>query len=118
MRGLLDKSRAPKRVTRKATFRGHALKVRELQTHPLLGEFRMHAALKRLGIHGSPRICVPAGPARGDPQARLTRGPGQRRRRPLQGQRGPAHRRGVGHPRGTVAKRQAWQSYSESAFSI
>jgi transposase InsO family protein len=31
--------------------------VKELQENPLLGEFRVHAALKRLGIFLSPRTC-------------------------------------------------------------
>jgi hypothetical protein len=31
--------------------------VKELQVKPLLGEFRIHAALKRLGIFLSPRTC-------------------------------------------------------------
>jgi putative transposase len=54
--GLDDKSRAPKRPARKATF-GVMLQVRELQQNPLLGEWRMHAALKRMGLSVSPRTC-------------------------------------------------------------
>jgi transposase len=54
--GLTDKSRAPKHHARKATF-GVMLKVRAEQKNPLLGEWRMHAALKRMGISISPRTC-------------------------------------------------------------
>jgi putative transposase len=54
--GLPDKSRAPHRRGTKVTLRAIAT-VKELQENPLLGEFRVHAALKRLGIHLSPRTC-------------------------------------------------------------
>ncbi len=45
--GLEDKSRARKPGVRKADLRAIAT-VRELQQNPTLGEFRVHAALKRL----------------------------------------------------------------------
>ena len=48
-----DKSRAPHRRGTKVTLRAIAT-VKELQENPLLGEFRIHAALKRLGIFLSP----------------------------------------------------------------
>ena len=51
-----DKSRAPHRRGTKVTLRAIAT-VKELQENPLLGEFRVHAALKRLGILLSPRTC-------------------------------------------------------------
>jgi len=51
-----DKSRAPHRRGTKVTLRAIAT-VKELQENPLLGEFRIHAALKRLGIVLSPRTC-------------------------------------------------------------
>lgn len=54
--GMPDKSRAPHRRGTKVTLRTIAT-VKELQENPLLGEFRIHAALKRLGIHLSPRTC-------------------------------------------------------------
>ncbi len=54
--GLPDKSRAPHRPATKVTLRAIAT-VKELQENPLLGEWRMHAALKRLGIPLSPRTC-------------------------------------------------------------
>ena len=54
--GLPDKSRAPHRRGTKVTLRAMTT-VRELQENPLLGEFRIHAALKRLGIFLSPRTC-------------------------------------------------------------
>jgi transposase len=54
--GLPDKSRAPHRPASKVTLRAMAT-VKELQENPLLGEFRIHAALKRLGIFLSPRTC-------------------------------------------------------------
>ena len=54
--GLDDKSRAPKHPARKVTF-GVMLKARTLQQNPLLGEWRMHAALKRMGHVLSPRTC-------------------------------------------------------------
>jgi putative transposase len=54
--GMPDKSRAPHRRGTKVTLRAIAT-VKELQENPLLGEFRVHAALKRLGIQLSPRTC-------------------------------------------------------------
>jgi len=52
--GLDDKPR-PLRV-RKVNLRTMAI-VREMQENPELGAFRIHAALKRLGIAVSPRTC-------------------------------------------------------------
>src|SRR5215210_2842949 len=49
-------ARAPHRPATKVTLRAMAT-VKELQENPLLGEFRVHAALKRLGIFLSPRTC-------------------------------------------------------------
>jgi transposase len=54
--GMPDRSRAPHRPATKVTLRAIAT-VKELQENPLLGEFRIHAALKRLGIFLSPRTC-------------------------------------------------------------
>jgi putative transposase len=54
--GLDDKSTAPKQHAQKVTLKALAT-VKELQENPLLGEWRVHAALKRLGIHLSPRTC-------------------------------------------------------------
>lgn len=54
--GMPDKSRAPHRRGTKVTLRAITT-VKELQENPLLGEFRIHAALKRLGIFLSPRTC-------------------------------------------------------------
>src|SRR5829696_2971411 len=54
--GMPDKSRAPHRPATKVTLRAMT-RVKELQENPLLGEFRIHAALKRLGIFLSPRTC-------------------------------------------------------------
>jgi putative transposase len=54
--GMPNKSRAPHRPATKVTLRAMAT-VKELQENPLLGEFRIHAALKRLGIFLSPRTC-------------------------------------------------------------
>jgi len=54
--GMPDKSRAPHRRGTKVTLRTIAT-VKELQENPLLGEFRVHAALKRLGLFLSPRTC-------------------------------------------------------------
>ena len=54
--GLDDKSHARKTGVRKVDLRTLAL-VRELQENPELGEFRIHAALKQLGIDLSPRTC-------------------------------------------------------------
>jgi transposase len=54
--GMPDKSRAPHRSATKVTLRA-MITVKELQENPLLGEFRVHAALKRLGIFLSPRTC-------------------------------------------------------------
>ncbi len=56
VRGLDDKSRARPPGARKANL--HAVQtVRRLQENPTLGEWRIHAALKRLGIRLSPRTC-------------------------------------------------------------
>jgi len=56
VRGLEDKSSAPKHAARKVNLRTIET-VRKLQENPLLGEFRIHAALKQLGIHLSQRTC-------------------------------------------------------------
>jgi transposase len=54
--GLHDKSRRPHRLTTKQTLTAiHTVKT--LQQNPALGEFRVHAALKQLGIDLSPRTC-------------------------------------------------------------
>jgi hypothetical protein len=52
--GMPDKARAPQRPATKVTVRAMT-RVQELQGNPLLGESRIHAALKRLGIFRSPR---------------------------------------------------------------
>ncbi len=54
--GLDNRSSAPHRPATKVTLRAIAT-VKELQENPLLGEFRVHAALKRLGISLSPSTC-------------------------------------------------------------
>jgi len=56
VKGLEDKSRAPKSAARKVTLEAMQ-EVKRLQRNPELGEWRIHAALKRLGIHLSPRTC-------------------------------------------------------------
>lgn len=54
--GLDDKSSAPKQPAHKVTLRAIAT-IKELQENPELGEWRVHAALKRAGIFLSPRTC-------------------------------------------------------------
>ncbi len=54
--GLSDKKRGQKGGPRKAGLKENAA-VRRLQENPNLGEFRVHAALARVGIHLSPRTC-------------------------------------------------------------
>jgi hypothetical protein len=54
--GLEDRSRAPHHPARKVDLRAMAA-IRRLQANPELGEFRIHAALKQLGIDLSPRTC-------------------------------------------------------------
>jgi len=54
--GMPDKSRAPHRPATKVTLRA-MVTVKELQENPVLGEFRIYAALKWLGIFLSPRTC-------------------------------------------------------------
>jgi hypothetical protein len=54
--GLPDKSHVPKQPARKADFRAMAA-IRRLQANPERGEFRVHAALRQMGIHLSPRTC-------------------------------------------------------------
>ena len=54
--GLDDKSRARKDGVRKIDLRTMEL-VLDPQENPELGEFRIHAALKQLGIELSPRTC-------------------------------------------------------------
>jgi hypothetical protein len=56
VRGLDDKSHAPKNPARKVNLKAMAA-IRRLQANPALGEFRVHAALAQLGIHLSPRTC-------------------------------------------------------------
>jgi transposase len=53
--GLEERSRARKQP-RKATLSVRN-EIRKLQANPLLGEWRMHAALSRMGIEVSPAIC-------------------------------------------------------------
>ncbi len=54
--GLHDKSNRPHRPATKQTLAAiHTVKT--LQQNPALGEFRVHAALKQLGIELSPRTC-------------------------------------------------------------
>jgi putative transposase len=54
--GLEDKPRGRPKGVRKVNLRAIKM-VRELQRNPELGEFRIHAALKQLGINLSPRTC-------------------------------------------------------------
>jgi transposase len=54
--GLSDQPRGRPLGVRKVDLKAIAT-VRELQRNPALGEFRLHAALKQLGIHLSPRTC-------------------------------------------------------------
>lgn len=54
--GLEDKSHRRKKVGLKTNTRV-INEVRKLQENPELGEFRIHAALKQLEIHISPRTC-------------------------------------------------------------
>lgn len=56
VKGLEDKSRAPKSPRRKMTLEVMH-EVKKLQCNPELGEWRIYAALKTLGIHLSPRTC-------------------------------------------------------------
>jgi len=54
--GLDDKAPGPKPGVRKAGFRAVAA-IKTLQKNALLGEFRVSAALKQMGIQVSPRTC-------------------------------------------------------------
>ena len=54
--GLPDKPPVPKHPARRVDMRAIET-VRRLQQNPELGEFRIHAALKQLGIQLSPRTC-------------------------------------------------------------
>jgi putative transposase len=54
--GLYPKSHAPQRRVCKVTLSAMLI-VRRLQRNPGLGEFRIHAKLKQIGIHLSPRTC-------------------------------------------------------------
>lgn len=54
--GLAAKSHARKDGPRRVTLRAIAT-VQELQANPALGEWRLHAALKQLGLVLSPRTC-------------------------------------------------------------
>lgn len=56
VRGLDDKPHTRQRVALKTTLRAVAT-VKRLQQNPELGAWRIHAALKRLGIVLSPRTC-------------------------------------------------------------
>src|SRR3954468_19736170 len=55
-RGLEDKAPIPHQTATKATLWAMN-EVRKLQQNPELGAFRIHAALKQLGIHLSTRTC-------------------------------------------------------------
>ena len=54
--GLENKSTAPRTNVRKTTLETIRT-VKALQENPELGAFRIHAALRQLGIHLSPRTC-------------------------------------------------------------
>lgn len=54
--GMPDKSRAPLHHAHKADLRAMAA-IRRLQANADLGEFRVHAKLRQMGIHLSPRTC-------------------------------------------------------------
>lgn len=56
VKGLEDKSHAPKHPKRKITLDAMN-EVRKLQENPELGAWRVHAALKDIGIRLSPRTC-------------------------------------------------------------
>jgi putative transposase len=56
VRGLDDKSTAPKQPKRKVNLDAMN-EIRKLQENPELGEWRVHAALKDIGIKLSPRTC-------------------------------------------------------------
>jgi hypothetical protein len=56
VKGLADKSPSPKSPFRKIDLAALNA-VRKLQVNPELGDFRIHAALLRLGIKLSPRTC-------------------------------------------------------------
>ena len=54
--GMPDKSRAPLHPAHKADLPAMAA-IRRLQANADLGEFRVHAKLRQMGIHLSPRTC-------------------------------------------------------------
>lgn len=56
VRGLEDKSHAPKHPKRKMTL-DSMNEIRKLQENSELGEWRIHAALKDIGLKLSPRTC-------------------------------------------------------------
>lgn len=56
VKGLESQSHAPKHPARKVTLEA-VNEVRKRQENPLLGEYRMHAALKQIGFDLSPATC-------------------------------------------------------------
>lgn len=54
--GLVDKSHAPDHPSRKVTLEAMH-EVKKMQVNPELGEYRISAALKQIGIELSPRTC-------------------------------------------------------------
>jgi transposase InsO family protein len=56
VKGLEPRSHAPKHPARKVTLEA-VNEVRKRQENPLLGEYRMHAALKQIGSDLSPATC-------------------------------------------------------------
>jgi putative transposase len=54
--GLADRPFGPRPAARKVDLKAMAA-IRRLQANPELGEFRIHAALKQIGIDLSPRTC-------------------------------------------------------------
>ena len=56
VKGLDDKPHTRKRIALKTTLRA-VVTIKRLQQNPELGAWRVHAALKRLGISLSPRTC-------------------------------------------------------------
>ena len=92
--GMPDRSRAPHRPATKVTLRAMTT-VKELQENPLLGEFRIHAALNRK-LYGLPK---PEPVLRGTTQLLTV-----------------LDRLGVA--KHEIAPRQAWQNYVEALFGV
>ena len=113
--GLEDRSHARKDGVRKVDLKAIA-KLRDLQKNPEIGVFRVHAALKQLGISLSPRAC-----GRILERNRKLYGlpkPQKGRKEPKPMPFTATRRHEYCLQKREIERRQPWQSYIETNFNV